>query len=57
LRIINENTTQTITVTTNTGWTLTGTMTIATNTFRDFVVNLTSLSAATLTSVGTGTYS
>jgi hypothetical protein len=45
------------TIVTNTGWTLTGTMTIAQNTFRDFYVTFTTLSAATLQSVGTGTNS
>jgi hypothetical protein len=45
------------TVTTNTGWTLAGTMTIAQNTTRSFYVTLTSATTATLTSVGTGTYS
>lgn len=40
------------TVTTNTGWTLTGTMTVGQNTYRDFVVTLTSLSAAVLQSLG-----
>ncbi|CAB4122737.1 hypothetical protein UFOVP28_37 [uncultured Caudovirales phage] len=39
------------------GWTLSGTMSIAQNTWRDFYVNFTSTSAATLTSIGTGTYS
>lgn len=43
------------TVTTNTGWTLSGVMTIAQNTFRDFIVQVTAAGAATLTSVGTGT--
>lgn len=43
------------TVTTNTGWTLAGTMTIAQSTFRDFVVQITGASTATITSVGTGT--
>lgn len=56
LRIINT-TGQTVTVTTNTGWTLTGTMTIANNTTRDFEVALTSLTAATLTQCGVGTTS
>lgn len=42
------------TVTTNTGWTLTGTMTIAQTTYRDFIVTLNSLTAATLQQVGTG---
>lgn len=45
------------TVVTNTGWTLNGTMTVNQNTWRDFVVTLTSLAAATLQSVGTGTFS
>lgn len=45
------------TVTTNTGWTLNSTMTIAQNTWRDFDVTLTSLTAATLQNAGTGTYS
>lgn len=45
------------TVTTATGWTLTGTMTVAQNTFRDFLVSFTSATAAVLTSVGTGTNS
>lgn len=57
-RIINESSANyTWTVTTNTGWTLTGTMTVAQNTWREFVVTLTSLTAATLQSVATGTYS
>ena len=45
------------TVVTNTGWTLTGTMTIAQNTWREFVVTFTSLTAATIKSVAVGTYS
>lgn len=46
------------TVTTNTGWgTLNGTMTINQNTWREFVVTLTTLTTATLQSVATGTYS
>ena len=45
------------TVTTNTGWTLVNTMTVAQNTTRTFIVNFTSPTAATLTSVGTGSYS
>lgn len=58
LRVINESSANHVwTVITNTGWTLTGTMTVAQNTWRDFVVTLTSLAAATLQSVGTGTYS
>lgn len=57
LRVINEGSGQIITVTTNTGWTLTGTMTIANNTWREFIVTLTSLTAATLQNVAVGTFS
>jgi hypothetical protein len=58
LRIINESSANFAwTVTTNTGWTLTGTMTIAQNTWREFVVTLVSLTTATLQSVAVGTYS
>lgn len=45
------------TVTTAAGWTLTGTMTIAQNTFRDFDLSLQSLAAGTLQQVGTGSTS
>ena len=48
------------TVTANTGWTLNGTQTIAQSTFRDFIVTLTNVGAtptATLTQIGTGTWS
>jgi hypothetical protein len=48
------------TVTTNTGWTLSGTQTIAQNTWRDFIVQLTNVGTtptATVQSVGTGTQS
>ncbi|WP_158683428.1 hypothetical protein [Burkholderia sp. BE12] len=45
------------TVTTNTGWTLGGTMSIAQNTWRDFIVTITSATTATLQAVGTGTQS
>jgi predicted Zn-dependent protease len=57
LRVINIASTQTITIGTNTGWTLVGTMTVANNTWRDFVVSVNQFGACTLTSVGTGTYS
>jgi hypothetical protein len=40
------------TVETNTGWTLAGTMTIAQNTLRKFVVTFTAAAAATLQSLG-----
>lgn len=47
------------TVVTNTGWTLAGTMSIAQNTWRDFLVTITSVASATATlqAVGTGTQS
>ena len=41
------------TVTTNTGWTLNGTMTVAQNTVREFYVTLAAASTATLQSIGT----
>lgn len=56
-RLLNTNTTQTLTVTTNTGWTLSGTQTVATNTWRDFIITITSATAATIQSVGVGTQS
>jgi hypothetical protein len=58
LRII--ATTGTWTVTTATGWTLTGTMTIAISTWRDFVWTVTGVGASaavTLQAIGTGTQS
>jgi hypothetical protein len=58
LRIINSSSGAFAwTVTTNTGWTLSGTMTIAQNTWRDFYVTLTTTAAAVLQQVGTGTNS
>lgn len=45
------------TLTTNTGWTLAGTMSMAQNTWRDFIVTITSATTATIQSVGTGTQS
>jgi hypothetical protein len=54
LRILNPAGTQTWTVTTNTGWTLTGTMTVPTTTWRDFVVQITSATTATIQAVGAG---
>jgi hypothetical protein len=58
LRVINESSANFAwTMTTATGWTLTGTMSIAQNTWREFIVTLTSLTAATLQSVAVGTYS
>lgn len=55
LRIINGANSGTWTITTNTGWTLNGTMTIATGTCRDFYVTLTSATAAALQNIGGGT--
>ena len=59
LRIINDSgATFSWTLTTNTGWgTLGGTQSIAQDTFRDFVLTLTSATAGTVQSVGTGTNS
>jgi hypothetical protein len=58
LRIINQSSGNFAwTIVTNTGWTLTGTMTIAQNTWREFVVTLNTLTTATLQSVATGTWS
>jgi len=52
LRIVNESSANHVwTVTTNTGWTLNGTMTIAQNASRAFYVTFTTLSAAVLQSV------
>ena len=42
------------TITTNTGWTLNGAMTIPQNTWRDFYITFTSATAAVLQTVGTG---
>lgn len=58
LRICNQSSANFAwTVTTNTGWTLTGTMTIAQNTWREFVVTLNTLTTATLQNVAVGTFS
>jgi hypothetical protein len=58
LRVLNESSGAFAwSVTTNTGWTLTGTLSIAQNTWRDFVVTLTTLTTATLQNVGAGTFS
>lgn len=53
LRILNF-TGQTITLTTNTGLTLSGTMTIADGTFRDFMLTPTTATAITVQNVGAG---
>lgn len=58
LRIINSSSGAFAwTTTTNTGWTLSGTMSMAQNTFRDFIITITSLTTATIQSVGTGAQS
>lgn len=58
LRIINSSSGAFAwTVVTATGWTLSGTMTLAQNTWRDFIVTVQSASAATIQAVGTGTQS
>lgn len=51
LDIIQRSAANTWTVTTNTGWTLTGTMTLGNVTMRKFYVTLTSLTAAVLRSI------
>lgn len=56
LRVINSNS-GTATIVTNTGWTLTGTLTLATNTTREFVVTKTGTATYTAVNVGTGTNS
>lgn len=45
------------TLTTNTGWTLSGTMSVAQNTVRDFIVTVRADGTATIQSIGTGTIS
>ena len=58
LRIINSSSgAYKWTVTTNTGLTLTGTMDITQNTWREFLVTFTSLTAVTIQAIGTGTQS
>lgn len=43
------------TITTNTGWTLSGTMAVSNLTWRDYVVTIASATTASIQSVGTGT--
>ena len=61
LRVVNSGGTGSgvWTVTTNTGWTLNGTQTVAVGGWRDYVVTITSVASATasLQAVGTGTIS
>lgn len=56
LRIVNTNA-GTLTITADASVTTTGTLTLATNTWREFVVTFTSATAATMKAVGTGTQS
>jgi hypothetical protein len=56
LRIINTNG-GTLTLTAGAGITVTGSLTLATNTWREYDVTLTGPSTATFKSIGTGTYS
>lgn len=56
LRVINTNS-GTATIVTNTGWTLVGTLTVATNTWREFLIVAGAASTLTATAVGTGTTS
>lgn len=58
LRVINESSANfSWTITTSAGWSLNGTMSIAQNTWRDFVITFTSSSTATFQNIGTGTFS
>ena len=57
LRIVNGQGTGTLTVTAGSGVTLTGTATVAANTWRDFVVTYTSATALVIQNVGVGTFS
>jgi hypothetical protein len=56
VRIINTNG-GTLTLTMDASVTATGTLTMATNTFRDFLLTFTSTTAATMKQIGTGTTS
>lgn len=53
LRVINTNS-GTATIVTNTGWTLTGTLTLLTNTWREFIITRTGIGTYTGKQVGTG---
>lgn len=57
LRIVNGQGTGILTVTAGSNVTLTGTNTIATNTWRDFVVTYTTATALVMQNIATGTYS
>lgn len=57
LRIVNGQGVGVLTLVAGAGVTLTGTMTIAINTWRDFVVTVTAAGAITIQSIATGTFS
>jgi hypothetical protein len=57
LRIVNGQGSGTLTVTAGDGVTLTGTMTIAANTYRDFIVTYTTATALVIQNIGIGTFS
>lgn len=54
VRILNNNLGQTITLTAGSGVTVTGTATIATNAWRDFMITIDSPSAVSITNLGGG---
>lgn len=56
LRVINTNA-GTLTLTMDASFTASGTLTLATNTWREFIVTLTSATAGTFQAIGTGTTS
>lgn len=57
LRIVNGQGVGVLTLVAGAGVTLTGTMTMAINSFRDFIVTVTAAGTITIQSVGTGTFS
>jgi hypothetical protein len=57
VRIVNGQGTGVLTVTAGAGVTLTGTATIAINTWREFIVTYTTATALVMQNVGTGTFS
>ncbi len=57
LDVVNAATSKNVIVAVGTGWTSTGTLTVSNNTWRKFLVTLTSATAGTITMVEVGTYS
>lgn len=57
LRVTNGQGTGTLTITAGSNVTLTGTMTVAVNTMRDFIVTYTSATALVIQNIGTGVFS